>query len=788
MHHTSTVWRRISQSLMVLAFCIAPGRAIASQGTIDVLILGDVASEHAHNLQAQRSDTVNGGLNEPARRLLPTDPVSFEGGTIGFSLKVDGERQNYITAKLWGSDKGTECGRLILFADGLQVGYRHEGDYDVLNQTDEEAEAPGRFIYQTVPLPMSITRGKSSVPMSILALGPMWPYGTTFSQYQKDLTAPSRGIYRVYCGTESCFTPDISEKQGETPPKSIRTSPGEEVIEKTRKIVNNRISSLLSKPPAINVQHDSREHFARMLLLAEAYSTPWCVARNDPRVIQLLLRDADAVAAESAKDPAFVGRDWLGAGPMGEAILRTWPATKSALDERIDGQTRRQNWSKVLRASVDFWRTHRRSYTNQSIIVDRNIYTANRALELIDPSNALPAAKVLEYLYQAIGLHPWLGSDTDIPAAKTADDPPGFGAPTPLGEHYYLVTRKGLSRELGWVATYGETILHFTHDLAELTQDAQIRDQLRNLERARMPFRYPGVDADGFGCMKLVSEVDNRTAHYPLTGAAYTAPQIREEWWMDVPAVLADDPVSVGAAQQSLADNQYFAYVQSRLKDPDTLGMMRNVDEYETVKALPPSTYRLPMSEGQPDFAWADEEDAILVVKHGDERLFVNLYYRAERAVNSVARIADFTPNLTRLATVRTETQVDPSGKTYTRPDWIDAIRSRGLPPPGDTFHQAWAGETMPIAARPDGASQPKYGDFGPFVGKALLYQLRYGDYFIAMNSSYTRRFDVSIPADAQGAIDLITSKRIERSSDFRLGPLTTLVLHVSRNGVSVSN
>jgi hypothetical protein len=31
--------------------------------------------------------------------------------------------------------------------------------------------------------------------------------------------------------------------------------------------------------------------------------------------------------------------------------------------------------------------------------------------------------------------------------------------------------------------------------------------------------------------------------------------------------------------------------------------MMRNVDEYETVKSLPPSAYRLPMSEGQPDFA-----------------------------------------------------------------------------------------------------------------------------------------------------------------------------------------
>lgn len=775
-------------SILALQLILAPASLHAADiPFLDVVVLGNNASEQNHNLQGKRSQIIQGGMEESARWLLPDDPVSFEGGRIDFSLKVDGEHQNYVTVKLWGSDKGAKCGRLILFADGLQVGYRHEGDYDVLNQTDDDGEAPGRFIYQTVPLPMSITRGKSSLRMSILALGPMWPYGTTFSQYQKDLTAPTRGIYRVYCGTEACFTPDASEKQGEMPAKSVRTAPGEEVIEQSRKIVNERLLALLAAPPAANVQHDSRGLFARMLLLAEAYNTVWCVAHNDPRVIHLLLRDADAVAAESAKDPAFVGRDWPGAGPMGEAILRTWPATKSPLDEQVNGQTRRQNWSKVLRASVDFWRTHRRSYTNQSIIVDRNIYTANRALQLIDPSNALPEAKALEYLYQAVGLHAWLGSDTDIPAAPTADNAPGFGTANPFGEHYYLVTRKGLSRELGWVATYGETILHFTHDLVALTRDPQIRDQLRKLEHARMPFRYPGFDADGFACMKLVSEVDNRTAHFPLTGAAYTAPNIREDWWMDVPALLTDDPVSVGAAQQSLADNQYFAYIQGRLKDPDTLGMMRNVDEYETVKSLPPSAYRLPMSEGQPDFAWADEEDAILVVKHGEERLFVNLYYRAERAVNRVARIADFTPNLTRLATVRTETQVDPSGETYTRPDWIDAIRSRGLPPPGNAFHQAWAGETMPIAARPEDAALPKYGDFGPFVGKASLYVLRYGNYFIAMNSSYNRSFDVSIPTEEQGSIDLISSTRIEKSSHFKLGPLTTIVLRAGLDQVPSS-
>lgn len=257
---------------------------------------------------------------------------------------------------------------------------------------------------------------------------------------------------------------------------------------------------------------------------------------------------------------------------------------------------------------------------------------------------------------------------------------------------------------------------------------------------------------------------------------------------MDVPALLTDDPVAVGAAQKSVADHEYFAYIQSRLKDPDTRGMMQNVDEYETVKSLAPSAYRLPMSEGQPDFAWADEEDAIVVVKRGEEQLFVNLYYRAERAVNSVGRIADFTPNLTRLATVRTETEIDPGGKTYIRPDWIDAIRSRGLPPPGNTLHQAWAGETMPIAARPEDASQPKYGEFGPFVGKASLYILRYGAYFIAMNSSYTQSFDVSIPADEQGMIDLVTSTRIGRVSNVKLKPLTTVVLHAEPIPVSASN
>jgi hypothetical protein len=197
------------------------------------------------------------------------------------------------------------------------------------------------------------------------------------------------------------------------------------------------------------------------------------------------------------------------------------------------------------------------------MIVDFNIYTANRALELMNPGMALRENQVLHYLYQATGIEPWLGSDAasnDIAHSSTNNpDLPENGIAEPFGAHYFLVTRKGLSRELGYVGTYGETILRFCHDMAVFTGDEKLRQQLRKIEDARLFFRYPGEDADGYRCMKLVSEIDNRTAHYPLSGAAYGAPNIREEWWMDVPALLSDDPEAVGAAQQSLADNQYFA-------------------------------------------------------------------------------------------------------------------------------------------------------------------------------------------------------------------------------------
>ncbi|MCP5532308.1 MAG: hypothetical protein H7A48_03990 [Akkermansiaceae bacterium] len=760
----------------VFAACGAHGNAL------DTLVFGDAASEQAHHTTSDHAEPVKGGLDEPAVRLLPLDPVSYKGGTASFTMKVDPKEQNYLTVKLWGSDMGKELGRLVLFANGLQVGYRMESDYDDINQTDEEAQAPGRFVYATLPLPLKLTGGKTSLDLQIVSLGPIWYYGQNFSQYQKNLEQPTRGIYRAYTHTAPRFVPADSEKQGAmpvaVPPGS---TPGPEVSAKSKEVVKKRLTQLLDSAAA---PRDHKAAGTELILLGEAYHAEWTPAFQNPRVIDLIVRDGDVLARAFAADPKTVEGNWSGAGPLGQAIMRTWPAIATALDEKIAlgaaEVTRREAWTRALKQSVDYWRTHRRSYTNQSMIVDLSLFTGNRALQLIAPELALPEERALRYLHEAAGIEPWLGSD---PGGETTGekDVPMRNVHAPYGKDYRLITRKGLSRELGYVASYGETIQPFICDMFSLVGDQKLREQVRKMQLARLNFRYPAFDREGRHCMKLVSEICNRTAHYPQAGSAYVSSDVREAWWMELAALLADEPAVVGAAQQSIKEGQYFSYIGNRLNDPDTLGMMKNVGNWEKVSKLPPSRSRLPMTPGQPDFVFADEENAIIALKHGDTSMFINLYYRAERAVNRVARIFEQTPTATRISTVRTDVQVIESGQTYERPDWIDRIRSKGLTPPGERIHQAYAGEKMPISKRPDDAPSPTYGEWGPFLGKAAFYSLQYGDYLIGLNTTETNTYDLKVPSKDRAFPDLVSKKEIQPADGvLKVGPLSTVVLYLA--------
>jgi hypothetical protein len=230
-----------------------------------------------------------------------------------------------------------------------------------------------------------------------------------------------------------------------------------------------------------------------------------------------------------------------------------------------------------------------------------------------------------------------------------------------------------------------------------------------------------------------------------------------------------------------LEDNQYFYRLASRSDDKDTLGMMRNIDDYATVKALPKSSFRLPMSDGQPDFVFSDEEDAVLALKHADQRLFLNFYYRQEYGVSGIVRILDVTPAIMRIATVKSLFEVVPSGEEWTRPDVIDFERSGGFPPPGEDTHQALQGEALPISKRPGDASEPKYGTWGPFVGKAAFYWLRYGDYVIGINTTENRSYPLPTPSGFTQAPDLASGKALDLRHEVKVGPRTTVVLYLGK-------
>src|SRR5262249_22639398 len=145
------------------------------------------------------------------------------------------------------------------------------------------------------------------------------------------------------------FIPEESEKQGKKPEPALRSEPGEEVIAESKQIVIDRLKQLLEKPIPAAHSGNQKDRAARLLLIAEAYNTSWTPAYHDPRAIEQIVQDGDSMASDFASKPNYAAADWPGAGPLGEAIIRTEPTIVKRLDETttIAGKQvqRRDSWA-----------------------------------------------------------------------------------------------------------------------------------------------------------------------------------------------------------------------------------------------------------------------------------------------------------------------------------------------------------------------------------------------------------------------------------------------------------
>jgi hypothetical protein len=754
-----------------------------SSGRVDALAFGDAASEKSHAVIADHSEVIAGGLNEAARRLLPLTAEEWQGGHVAFTLKVDPEKLNYVTARFWGSD--TSANRLILFCEGKQIGYRHLGDIDLLDFGDDSGEPGynGRFFYNTTPLPLAMTRGKTNLNFEIRSTGPVWGYASTFAQYQKPMTTPTRGIYKIYTHTDGCFIPPANEKQGEAPVNPpVRKTPGPEVLEKLKARVNSEVNNLLASTNPLNEM--------QMQFLARAYFVKWTAAFQNPKVVARVLQGLDALFASYRKNPGLARRDpatpnpgWFEFGPAGDAVRLLAEPLRPFLDGMIDdgGEkiSRHAAYSEMLQAGRDWHRRHRRLYTNQTMITDMNIYLSNRGIAVVDPTNALPESEVLRYLHEAVGLEPWRDSDR---GGEPAEETGGRG--WNVGTNYWQLTAKGLTRELGYVGYYGEvldwatSIYDAPRPAPDRPGDEKIKMQLEKIIHARAAFRYPMLDADGNRAMRIETIVGWRDMHYPGDIVYGERPTWDASALYAVAATL--DPQSIGYAQQMFDDNQFFAAVRHQMEQNNSLrvtaGLLGVPDQYELLKSQPASKFRLPMAPGQPDFVFNDEEDGVVAIKNGDDILYASLYWRARNAINFLARVHYLTPRFDRIADVHEDVEFEPGRMTYTRPDWINFGFGNGGPHYPVEMHSAAAGEKLPITKIPDGVNFHA-GDESVYAGKGEFYTLRYGDYLIGMNMTADKTFELEPPGGVAEAKELVSGKMLKLDAPLKVGPRSTAVL-----------
>jgi len=787
----------IALSIFILGIVCAPAQ------TIDTLVMGDDAFEKSHNLTAAfppptyggrytyppasdpsdgpPSDEITGEMKQPARRLLPRTPVpDMYGGELDFTMKVDPVNQNYFTIKLWGSDSNENA--LILNCENFEIGTRHGSSAADIFVNHGGVWFPNRFWYRTVYLPLKLTQGKQTVAIKLRSAGKIYDYNKKAytPDYQYLMKTPSWQIYQVYTHVGG-FIDTTGEVNGVAAPARVRTSPGAEVVEAWKTYINGKVRAILkdgfikegrSEIPGLSHDID---------WLAQTYKVSWTPGYHSPQLIDVIIKSIDQVVTAYAEKNDVVGGEWGGQfqslewggalGSMGEAIRLLYPELKGRMSETVDfggslgSITRKEGWSKALRASVDAGRFHRRAITNQEIICDGNIYAANRGLELVDPDNAIAESEAIRYPYEAAGLSPYLGSDRpgEGPIPVRGADTSETYLQLAYGPNWYYVTTKGTSKEKSFVGSdYGEMGPAVYH-LGVMSGDHKLIDQALKMIRSRAYFRFPSVDKDGFQIMAATEPIGVRNNYLPGHDVYVT----RDVSDTGASIVAHEDAADLaGWFQEELADGQLYAIAQhaQRVGAMDNPGAPYFPDDLAAALAKVAklkSSIKLPEAPGSPDFAWSDEENMVVAAKHGEERFFANMVWRSNLSINRAAMVFMVTPQVATRAEVHLDDiRYVPTGRYETKDDSVDEF-THFNPPDHKLYPNAEMGNRYPIAVRPDLVGHvPAQNVDG---GRGTGYTLCYGHWLVGMNGNYTTGdYAMKLPPGFTSGIDLVSGKEIK--------------------------
>lgn len=767
--------------------------------TVDTIIFGNTTSETAHTLTQSSSQVITGGLSQSARQLLPLSTVDVNGGNMTFTMTVDPAQRNYFSVKFWGNDDTDQGkGRLYLYVPisgvNYQVGYRHEGDYTPLNQVAGASPLPNRFFYSTTMLPLWMTQGKTSLTLKIQSAGELYGLGSggpPSGNYQMNMDTASRGIYRAYVHNEPML--DVGgETQGTAPTVTTRPAVTESSILGTTGTYTTGLKNWVLGKLSANVATFTASD---VQMIANSYAITqfgWTTTQKNSIVSKVIAaidgftsdyytNPASSVDGSSGYGGAGGNESWGGRfGPLGWAVhlLSTVSGFTSQLDTSTNygavGGTlvRRQAWGDMLAASRDYGRFNRRTLTNQTILANINIYKANRALIDLGDVDAFTETAAQRYLKESVGIEPWLG-----------DDLPGGGSDNLYGTDYFQTTLDGLTREWGYVGGYSEMAL-YAANFYRWTGNTQFKDQAVKMLKATANMRRPAIEVSGASNYRTMERIGILAWRGVREADGYFKNDIsyanQASWSAGmIVAGTTLDPYAIGYAKQMLADNQYLNNLVSDSRyyaslTFDSLNAFDVYTDYFAVKNATDSGIRLPMTSGQPDYAWADEQDGIVAIKKGETRLWISSYWQAKAGtgINGVGRFHYSTPTYDQYGTLETTPNYTFNGEYFVRPDYVDMPEQNGYVPP-DNPTQAYAGELLPIATAP-GNSQVDT----PYRGKADFWALRFGNFLIGINEHASNSYTLKTPTGFTSATDLITNT--SKTGTISVGPNSSIALYLA--------
>ncbi len=730
------------------------------------------------------------GLAEPFIRFTDDDQH------VDFELGCHPKQQNYLTVKVWGSS-GSAGSALVLHdpvngdapfdaiarQDGPLKPSHHPRKGELVRQTEAKA-FPGRFYYATYPIPLKLTRARSTVRLRLLYKG----------------RAPGLDVYRAYTHLDPYFEPPTGEIQGQPfelgPPREGKTVSAEDRFEHWKAQANagfrkarefQMFGERWEKAKAKNVpswakgallgrgsgsftpsgpyakdykvlkedikrwgSHYIRQGDSQMLALrfievfAHAYCTEWSNYYHDREMLERIVAAFDFYSRAQGNSGGFMGRPlpgkdvnwptWLG-GPnrsdfspgleVGQRFF--WDGFSMVLPHLDQGGLLEPFIDDDLDPSTPEV-SRREAYTRMAHrsfdLYSKQVAQCSIANQMIHNFLALNA------VYNALKhLDPARAQPDAERVNEMAEIAVGIRR-NPLWDTYSY-SPDGMPLEDGYDANYGKGGLQLVK-VAELTRYPQIEQKARTAFESYAHFVYLDNDSEGYRTLRNTDWISARIMRgFPGLERYFLSKYAAKE--LRIPAAIRYFELREehGRAQDKLESLDFRSV--GGLWDRVMLAVTKANDAQDDVASRLPSTdYRLP-DEREGDSALVDEYLGLVALRHGDARLFASLNWEsrfgrdwAKGTANGVVRLEYTTPTINRLVTALC---VDTQG------------------------------------------------------GALGLNTLRYGPYFMVINASEKQRFHYEIPEDMRGkaATDLLTSEPADLISSGIIPPSSSRIFVLSK-------